>query len=94
MTTVDTLDFKEYYPNRYNATFKHKGLVLSVSYGAGMYGSGPTENGDGSYEIALWREGCDDWIQLTEGDTVAAWQPGDRVNSLIHDIQNGVYDRA
>lgn len=90
--TVDSLQFSEFYIGKFNATFKHEKLVLSVSYGEGLYGSGPTENGDGTYEVAMWREGCDDWIKLSDHDDVAGWMSGRQVNGLIADMQNGKFD--
>lgn len=91
---VSSLDFSEFYRGKFNATFKHQGLVLSVSYGEGLYGSGPGENSDGTYEIAMWRDGCDGWIKLSDHDDVAGWQTDEQVNSLIDDMKNGKFDDA
>lgn len=90
----DDLVFEEMFDGlRHNALFKHNDKTLSVAYGRGNYGSGPSESG-GTYEIAMWYD--DDpgtLIQLDEHDEVLGWQSEDHVTKIMTDMQNGLFDR-
>lgn len=97
MITVNNLNFKQFYPGKFNASLKIDNLVLSVSHGQGCYGSGPsTPGGPGTYEVAMWWSDSDDWVNLADNDDgldqVLGWQTDEDVNQLIVNMQNGVYN--
>lgn len=68
---------------KYNATYTAGELHLSVAYGGGCYGDGPKVD---SYEIALFNG--DDFVKLTEYDTVAGWMTAVEIDKIIDVMDN------
>jgi len=66
--------------DKYNASFDSGNHTLSVVYGGGSYGDGPTAD---QYEIAIFGPD-DEMMPLTEyQDTARGWIPAETINHIV-----------
>ena len=65
---------------KYNASFEAGKYSLSVVYGGGCYGYGPSSD---TYEIALFDDN-DDMVALQHDEQIAGWQSADDISKLMH----------
>jgi hypothetical protein len=71
-------------PTAFNATLQLGHLDISVGYGEGLYGSGPSYD---TYEVSVWDRNTEKIVPLSASDDVIGWQSKSEVDSLMVNIQ-------
>jgi len=71
-------------PNAFNATLQLGHLDISVSYGDGLYGSGPAYD---TYEVSVWDNTTDKIVPLSSSDDVLGWQHKNEIDNLMIHVQ-------
>lgn len=86
MKTFNDLNFKptDYRPGSYTATMDLDEYTISVIYGDGAYGKGPAYD---TYEVAVFENGHDDPVPLSDESDVIGWQNAEEITSLMKILQ-------
>ena len=86
MKTFEDLKFK---PDTqrdecFRASMTLEDYTLSVVYGSGLYGDGPTHD---TYEMAVYQSGHEDLLPLSDDDDVLGWQNSEEITRLMRILQ-------
>ena len=86
MKTFDDLKFMvdQTRANRHRAIIHLDIYSMSVVFGDGTYGKGPTHD---TYEVAAWECDRDDFLHLSEDSDVLGWQNAAEITSLMKILQ-------
>ena len=86
MKRFKDLQFKvmDHKPTAFNATLQLGHLDISVGYGDGLYGSGPSYD---TYEVSVWDRDTDKIVPLSASDDVLGWQHKNEIDALMVTIQ-------
>ena len=86
MKRFKDLQFNEipYKSGAYNAVLNLGTYSISVGYGKGLYGGGPSYD---SYEVMVFDTDTDETVPLSDADDVLGWQHKTDIDNLMISIQ-------